>query len=284
MDIQFKPIQNGFLGHYRKEFAHKGPPLHYHDAYELYYCIDGQRNYLTQNNIYPLNRDWVTLTRPYVIHGTNGQKYERLLVSFSEDFLSTYFQPTLIEVFHEVFAVDAIPAQIVGKNPRIKELFYLIVKTFDSKNMKMTAIYLGELLFLLYDAIKQIPSETNNSTLSSQMQEILAYVAKNLATVKNIEQVANQFYVSKHHLFHLFKKTGFTFIEFLTKVKLSRALHLLEHTNESVAAISEACGFETPAYFCIVFKKKMNMTPLQYRTWINEQTTGSSPIDAQKNN
>ena len=69
----------------------------------------------------------------------------------------------------------------------------------------------------------------------------------------------------------MFKKTGFTFIEFLTKVKISHALHLLKHTNDTVADISDACGFETVAYFCIVFKKKMKMSPLQYRTWINKK-------------
>ena len=105
------------------------------------------------------------------------------------------------------------------------------------------------------------------------MQEILSYVSSNLSTIKSLEEVASRFYLSKFYLSHQFKaNTGFTFVEFLTKVRISRALHLLKHTEDTVANISQACGFETPAYFCIVFKKKMNMTPLQYRTWIKKQT------------
>lgn len=273
MDIQFQSIEEGFLGHYRNAVNNVLPAyLHYHDVYELYYFLGGERNYLTHSKIYPLEADWVTLTRPYVVHGTNGQQYERLLIFFSEDFLSTYFQPSLIEIFHEVFSVDALPAQVIRKNPRIKELFFLIRQASDRHDLKMAAIHLGELLLLLYASVKQSPNEINTSTLPTKMQEILAYVSNNLSTVKNIEQVAEHFFISKSHLFHQFKRsTGFTFIEFLTKIKISRALHLLKHTNDSVAAISEACGFETPAYFCIVFKKKMNMTPLQYRALINKK-------------
>ena len=272
MDIKFKPIAGGFLGRQLKVLYSINTDLHYHDGYELYYLLDGKRNYLTQNKIYPLGADWITLTRPYIIHGTNGQEYERLLVSFSEDFLNTYFQPALIDIFHKVFSVDAIPPQMIVKNSRIKELFYFIIQESERGNMKMVALYLGILLLQLYETIKQLSPETISSTLPTQMQEILAYVSNNMATIHTLEQVANHFYVSKYYLSHQFKNsTGFTFIEFLTKVKISRALHLLEHTNESISKISEACGFETPTYFGVVFKKKMHMTPLQYRTWINEK-------------
>jgi AraC-like DNA-binding protein len=279
MDIEFKDRQEGFLGHYRNAVKDIQPAyLHYHNTYELYYFLSGKRNYLTHNSVYPLAPDWVTLARPYVVHGTNGQMYERYLIAFSEDFLSAYFSPSLIEVFREVFSVNAIPAQIIQKNPRVKELFALSVKDTERNDLKMAAIHLGELLLLLYKMVKQSPNETNTSALSSQIQEILTYISNNIKTIKTLEQVADHFFISKYHLSHQFKaSTGFTFIEFLTKVKISRALHLLKNTNESVADISEACGFETPAYFCIVFKKKMNMTPLQYRAWTAKAIKSSLP-------
>ena len=269
MNITFDPINDGLFGHYRDTDNRTPTNFQYHNVYELYYFLEGDRNYLTHSKVYPLSPNWITLTRPYVVHGTNGNSYKRLLIFFSEDFLAANFAPALIDVFHEVFSVDAIPARLVEKNPRIKELFYLIVKAYDVRNLKMAAIHLGELLLLLYDLVTQTPSEMNTSTLSSQMQEILTYVSNNLQTIKTLDQVAAHFFVSKYHLSHQFKNvTGFTFIEFLTKIKISRSLHLLKHTNDNIVQISEACGFETPAYFCIVFKKKMNMTPLQYRAWI----------------
>lgn len=272
MDIQFKSIQGNLFIHHRVETHREASLLHYHDAYELYFLLEGERNYLTHSKIYPISPGWITLTRPYVVHGTNGGNYERILISFTEDFLSTYFQPTLIDVFHEVFSVDAIPAQTLLSKPQIKELFCQIVENADSNDLRMTALNLGTLLLLLYDLVKHVPTETNKSTLSTQMQDILAYVSNNIATIKSLEQVANHFYVSKYYLAHQFKKsTGFTFIEFLTKVKLSHALFLLKQTDDNIADISKSCGFETPTYFGVVFKKNMHMTPLQYRTWIKSK-------------
>lgn len=271
MDIRFIAVKDPLFGQYRNSQGVANTSFHYHDGYELYYALNGERNYLTHNEIYSLDRDCITLTRPYVIHGTSGKSYERHLLFFTDDFISSYFQPPLIKIFHEVFSVDIIPANIVRKHPRIKELFQLVVSNYTDKKIDHAVVYLSELLLLLNDTIKLIPSTQANMTIPSQMQEILAYISNNFASIKNMEQVANQFYFSKNHLFLMFKKTGFTFIEFLTKVKISHALHLLKTTNDTIAQISEACGFETVAYFCIVFKKKMKMTPLQYRTWIEQQ-------------
>lgn len=273
MDIDFKAT-NSILGHYRKEETGGNVNFHYHDGYELYYLVSGARNYLTEDNIYPLSENWVTLTRPYIIHGTNGQTYERLLIYFSDSFLSKYFNEPLIKLFHEVFSMDAIPASIIEKSPRIKELFYIIKNEFDQNSKhEIIAIYLSELLLLLNQAIKQISNEKSSSALPVPMQNIIAYISNNIATVKNLDQVANHFYLSKYYLSHQFKnKTGFTFIEFLTKAKISNAVNLLEHTNDSISSISEACGFDTPTYFGVVFKKQMHMTPQQYRIWIKKRT------------
>ncbi len=277
MDIKFDVIQEEIFGHYRNNKDTRSAYLHYHNVYELYYFLNGERNYLTHSKIYPLATDWVTLTKPYVVHGTNGKEYGRLLIFFSEEFLKANFSPALIKIFHEVFSVDAIPAKVIQKNPRINELFYLVLKACDCRDFKMAAIHLGELLLLLHEAIKNSPDSINNSTLPTQMQEIMRYIAQNLSKIKTLDQLAEHFFISKYHLSHQFKaSTGFTFIEFLTKVKISHSLHLLKHTNDSVAVISEACGFETPAYFCIVFKKKMNMTPLQYRALITKKVSSDS--------
>ena len=268
MDIKFIDVKENLFGHYRNEQSLANTSFHYHDGYELYYALDGERNYLTHNEIYSLENDCITLTRPYVIHGTSGKTYERLLLFFTDDFLSSYFQPPLIKIFHEVFSVDIIPSHIVREFPRIKELFQMVVSCYIKKDTNHAVVYLSELLLLLHDAIKLIPITQINTTIPTQMQDILTYISNNFASIKNIEQVANQFYFSKNHLFLMFKKTGFTFVEFLTKVKIAHALHLLKHTNNTITQISEECGFETPAYFCIVFKKKMKMTPQQYRAWI----------------
>ena len=99
-----------------------------------------------------------------------------------------------------------------------------------------------------------------------KIQEIIQYLSDNISTVRNLDQIAEKFYISKYHLSHLFKsQTGFSLIDFLIKTKISHSMHLLQSTDKSVVEISELCGFESSSYFCIAFKDKLKMTPLAYR-------------------
>jgi len=51
----------------------------------------------------------------------------------------------------------------------------------------------------------------------------------------------------------------------LTNMKIEYAKTLLETTNESVANVSHACGYDSTEYFIRVFNRHVKNTPLQYR-------------------
>ena len=54
--------------------------------------------------------------------------------------------------------------------------------------------------------------------------------------------------------------------EEILRVRLSRARQLLAETKFSMALIAEKIGLEHPEYFNVIFKKKIGMTPGQFRT------------------
>lgn len=67
-------------------------------------------------------------------------------------------------------------------------------------------------------------------------------------------------------LLRLVKKyTGMTFRDYLTRVRIRKAGHLLNETNLSVGAISEACGFSYLNYFCRCFRRSFHCSPGEYR-------------------
>ena len=53
--------------------------------------------------------------------------------------------------------------------------------------------------------------------------------------------------------------------EYLTEYRIRQACHLLRETGLSVASIAYSVGFEDNLYFSKAFKKKMQMSPSQYR-------------------
>jgi LacI family transcriptional regulator len=53
--------------------------------------------------------------------------------------------------------------------------------------------------------------------------------------------------------------------EEILRVRLSRARELLAETKFSMALIAEKIGLEHPEYFNVIFKKKIGVTPGQFR-------------------
>lgn len=78
--------------------------------------------------------------------------------------------------------------------------------------------------------------------------------------------VCNHLSVSMSYFGIFFKeKTGKTFIEYLTEVRMDKAKELLANSDLMLYAIAEKVGYENPAYFTTAFKKNNGMNPKEYR-------------------
>jgi LacI family transcriptional regulator len=54
-------------------------------------------------------------------------------------------------------------------------------------------------------------------------------------------------------------------MEELRRIRLERVQKMLIETNEKILAIVRATGFQTPHHLCHIFRKKLGITPKQYR-------------------
>lgn len=82
----------------------------------------------------------------------------------------------------------------------------------------------------------------------------------------SLNLVASEVNVSPNHLSAMFsQKTGYTFIRYLTDVRMNKAKELLKCSNMRSNEISEAVGYKDPHYFSHLFKKNQGCTPMQYR-------------------
>ena len=80
------------------------------------------------------------------------------------------------------------------------------------------------------------------------------------------EEVCAHLHVSRSYFFSVFKKeTGRSFVQFLTDMRLERALELLHDPDKKTYTIALAVGYEDPNYFSHVFKQRFGVTPAQYR-------------------
>lgn len=82
----------------------------------------------------------------------------------------------------------------------------------------------------------------------------------------SLKTLANQLDMNPHYLGTLFKReSGRSFSDYLTRLRLDNACHLLTGTSLSVREIATATGFSDVAYFHKTFKKFHDLTPAEFR-------------------
>lgn len=107
-----------------------------------------------------------------------------------------------------------------------------------------------------------IGSDIQSVTLRPAIEYINANYKEDIK-VSTLTDVCN---ISAGYLSRLFvKETGYTFTEYLNRVKIMAACEMLKNTDYSIAGISDALGFSDPSYFNRVFKKIESVTPAVYR-------------------
>lgn len=81
----------------------------------------------------------------------------------------------------------------------------------------------------------------------------------------NLNQICSYLNISTSYFSTVFKElTGETFIEVLGRLRIEKAMELLESTTLKNYEIAEKVGFADPHYFGICFKKMTGKTPTEY--------------------
>ena len=102
----------------------------------------------------------------------------------------------------------------------------------------------------------------SRSAIVKQAQQ---YVSENLHEA-TLQKIAAHVYLNPSYLSKIYKmETGEGISDYLYRVKMDRAAHLLRTTNEKVYEIAASLGYLKTSYFIQLFKDKYGMTPQEYR-------------------
>ena len=100
----------------------------------------------------------------------------------------------------------------------------------------------------------------------SSFQELLVYIKNNFTQRLFLKELATQFALSPNYCCSLFTKTtGLTFSQYITKLRMEKALLLLQNPTLTINDIAGLTGYDDQIYFSKVFKKYYSLTPSQYR-------------------
>lgn len=261
-------------------------PLHWHEEMEIIYIKKGHGTVTIQLQPYPVAAGCIALAPPGTLHAIDGapdarMEYENIL--FSRELLlsaagdwcdSACLRPLISgraclppvlrpgQPLHAEAAacLDEADAACSAGQPG----YPLLVKA---------ALY--RLFYALYaaagDALAIPPPE------AERVKQTLAFIEARRGEKLTVAQAADAAGYSPAHFMRFFKAAvGQTFVEYLTDCRLSAAARSLAETDDAVGRIAEDAGFESPSYFCRLFRRKYGVSPSRYR--MSARAGGAFPV------
>lgn len=104
---------------------------------------------------------------------------------------------------------------------------------------------------------------------TGNISHIINYIKDNYSDPNlSLQRVADEFHVSPSYLSRIInQKIGISFIEYLTEIRLNKAIELLSVDNDDVYIyeIAKSVGYNSQHYFSRIFKSKTGFSPLEYK-------------------
>ncbi|WHZ01164.1 response regulator [Neobacillus sp. YX16] len=92
------------------------------------------------------------------------------------------------------------------------------------------------------------------------------YVQTHLGEKISLTEVAEHLHLNSSYFSRMYKKeTGEGFIEYVTRVKMEKALELLDQSIKTVEQIAYELGFESKSYFLKTFKRFYGLSPKSFK-------------------
>ncbi|WP_434777423.1 AraC family transcriptional regulator [Neisseria sp. Ec49-e6-T10] len=244
---------------------------HAHPEFEIVYIESGlgclqygeQQKQYSQGDILVLG--------PWVPHEflEKSSNHQSISLLFNYDFITPGFFDC--ELTQEIKAfLHKASAGIIFRE-KMSHAESDIIKLILAKTGLEQAI---NLLFLLKklsiqkesDVLSDQPKDPFKHKKYAKLQDILYFINKNAHRKLLVEEVAENFYLSRSHFSRFFyEQTGKNFSQYLLSIRVERACHLLKHTEKSITQISQEVGFDSISSFNRGFLQQKSMSPRNYR-------------------
>jgi AraC-like DNA-binding protein len=101
---------------------------------------------------------------------------------------------------------------------------------------------------------------------ADRIRQMLSFIAQNYTEQITVEHIGKSAGLQPNYAMNLFRKTvGTTFVNYITRLRVSRAQQLLATSNDKVLDVALSSGFNSLSRFNDVFKRACGSSPREYR-------------------
>lgn len=231
----------------------------------LMMCVSGHGYAVIDGNRVTLNKGELLIIPRHVPHtywAANDDPWSIYWVHFlGED--ADYYVDRIPRRAHPV------PMEIDTQKEAVRLFRYCLDALYEGYGMS-TLIYSAQsvqhILSLLLYRNHALPMEPRKKNRRSSVDAAMEFMQNRLDQPLRLEDFANQIGLSVSHFSELFRaQTGQSPMAYFIHLKIRRACHLLDLTQQPVKAVAIETGYSDPYYFSRAFKKVMGISPEKYR-------------------
>lgn len=274
-NIHYSNPKDSILVSYEKQ----SPPLnmprnHFHDSYEMYYLLSGERYYFIKDKTYHILKGNLVFIDRYDLHRTldaDITSWERILINLKPEFLLSDDAERikrLVSIFNNGSSVLSLT---IKEQSIVEDFLFKMLSEAENKEISFEDMIAANLIQLLsyvlrLKSINALSSDSSINYINKKATPIIQYINKHYMDPLSLELLAKLFYMSPYYLCKVFKKsTGFTLIEYLNQIRVKEAQTLLRGSGLNVTEVAEKVGFGSVSQFGRVFKEISGVSPLKYR-------------------
>lgn len=269
-------IKNGFAVH---SASISYVPQHGHCTLELAYVEQGSIEHYINGNRLQLGPGDYFIVDYGVSHSYKKIGEDKLMIRnllFMPKFLDRSLEgshsfDSMMNSYLLRFCYRTLRASPTGStfhddDGRIGALISSIIKEYKQQDYGYLELVRCAFVELLILTMRKIGKKEYVPEKSLEIQEITEDLHIHYKEKPTLQAYAHKLGYSVPYLSAKFsQEAGTGFAEYLQRIRLERACHLLETTNLPITQVASAVGYENIKHFNAIFKQKFQLTPREFR-------------------
>ncbi len=276
-----------FMRRYSPQPDADSSALHRHEYMQINYVMRGKGKHQLNGHEFDIVKGDIFVIPPFVPHRIISIACNDMEI-FEFEFLTGFINQSfdLMENTESFMDFAYIEPFLVSEN-QVKPRMNLTGKTmlevesildeamqeYEGRNAGFMLLVKSLLLKLLVLVGREFTKKLKDSEAFSMFHRhkdaimgAIQYINDNYSEDLNADELAVRFMLSPSYFRYLFKNiTAQTFTQYLTGIRISKALDLLGTTDKRVLDICFETGFGNVHHFNKIFRQQTGVTPLEYR-------------------
>ena len=246
--------------------------FHVHDSYEFLIPYATLPFVDVENRCFSINSGCIFPINSGQAHGPHGRMLNKCFISLQVD------NDSLSEIAYSIYGKFNVyfTHDNYSLSYELKTLVELFIEEYNyiqpGRNLVLKDLSTQILSLLIKQVQNNMPflASPDYATAKKNIDKVIEYLRDQYDAKYSLEEAAQIAHLSPYHFIRTFKAyTGKSPYEYLMFVKINRAKEMLSSNKHSITEICFMCGFNSLSNFINYFRKKVGISPSEYRKIMN---------------